>query len=711
VIAYGTGIANGSQDPNTFEATVVRTFGTITGVTAGQGLTGGGSHGDVTLDIGAGPGIAVDANTVSVANSGITSAMIQDATVASGDVAFNYAGAASKGGAAEDLACTTCVAPAEVAPGANGQVLTTSGGTAGWQALPAATGDISAVTAGAGLAGGGTSGDVSLSIATNGITSLMILDGTVGSNDVAFSFAGSSSQGGPASDVACTGCIGPAEVSAGSSGQVLTTTAGGAVAWQSSAGLSLPYSGSATSASPAFSATNFGAGKGLYGESYAGAGVHGVRGSASGLAPVVAPGVWGDAAGGIGVAGTSSSAAGVFGQSSSNVGVGGISASGYGVTGASTSNVGVYGTSSSFYGVKGESTGSVGVKGESTGNVGVYGVSSTSHGVKGESTSGTGVTGYSASNIGVGGTGLAIGVSGFSGTGTGVSGESSSGDGVSGRSNGTGVYGEATGATIYAKGVYGYHTPSKNSGELGAPDFGVSGKLYSSGDWGALGRSGGLDGNQGVYGYNSSYTGVSSAGVFGLSTAANGQGVKGEANNGTSAYAIWGVSSSGYAGYFSGQVYVSGTLSKAAGSFKIDHPLDPENRYLYHSFVESPDMMNIYNGNVVTGDDGLAVVTLPEWFEALNRDFRYQLTVIGVFAQAIVAEEVSGNEFTVRTDKPHVKVSWQVTGIRQDAYANAHRIPVEEPKPERELGTYLHPAAWGQPPDRDASLSAKAMRE
>jgi hypothetical protein len=93
---------------------------------------------------------------------------------------------------------------------------------------------------------------------------------------------------------------------------------------------------------------------------------------------------------------------------------------------------------------------------------------------------------------------------------------------------------------------------------------------------------------------------------------------------------IWGIqgpSISAYAGYFTGRTHVAGVFSKGAGSFKIDHPLDPENRYLYHSFVESPDMMNVYNGNVVTDNDGLAIVTLPDWFEALNKDFRYQLTV------------------------------------------------------------------------------------
>ena len=131
---------------------------------------------------------------------------------------------------------------------------------------------------------------------------------------------------------------------------------------------------------------------------------------------------------------------------------------------------------------------------------------------------------------------------------------------------------------------------------------------------------------------------------------------------------------------------VTGTLSKAAGSFQIDHPLDPEHKWLRHSFVESPDMMNVYNGNVTTDSSGLATVKLPAYFTALNRDFRYQLTVIGKMAQAIVDREISNNQFRIRTDQGNVKVSWQVTGIRQDDYAKAHPIVVEEVKKGSEAG-------------------------
>jgi hypothetical protein len=217
------------------------------------------------------------------------------------------------------------------------------------------------------------------------------------------------------------------------------------------------------------------------------------------------------------------------------------------------------------------------------------------------------------------------------------------------------------------------------------------------------------------------------AGVYGLSTPSDGyglggyfvggyMGVRAVANGGSYTGSVYGVHSSttgnivgtkygiystatggtvNWAGYFAGNVNVTGTLSKASGSFKIDHPLDPTNKNLYHSFVESPDMMNIYNGNVVTDASGNATITMPDWFEALNRDFRYQLTVIGDFAQAIVSQKIQNNQFIIRTDKPNIEVSWQVTGIRHDKFAEKNRIPVEENKRPEDIGKYLHPDAYG----------------
>ncbi len=150
-----------------------------------------------------------------------------------------------------------------------------------------------------------------------------------------------------------------------------------------------------------------------------------------------------------------------------------------------------------------------------------------------------------------------------------------------------------------------------------------------------------------------------------------------------------------YAARFQGDVAVFGSVSKSGGSFKIDHPLEPASKYLHHSFVESPDMKNIYDGVAVLDENGEATVELPDWFEALNRDFRYQLTCIGRYAPVFIAEEIAGNQFKISGGELGMKVSWLVTGIRQDAWANENRIPIEEDKPADEQGLYLHPEVFG----------------
>ena len=161
-----------------------------------------------------------------------------------------------------------------------------------------------------------------------------------------------------------------------------------------------------------------------------------------------------------------------------------------------------------------------------------------------------------------------------------------------------------------------------------------------------------------------------------------------------------------YAAEFYGNVYVSGTLSKTAGSFKIDHPLDPANKYLSHSFVESPDMKNIYDGVATLDANGEAEVVLPDWFEALNKDFRYQLTAIGGAAPNLhIGKKISGNRFSIAGGLQGLEVSWQVTGVRRDAYANAHRIPVEEDKPAALRGTYISPVEHQQPLEKSERLA------
>lgn len=159
-------------------------------------------------------------------------------------------------------------------------------------------------------------------------------------------------------------------------------------------------------------------------------------------------------------------------------------------------------------------------------------------------------------------------------------------------------------------------------------------------------------------------------------------GVEGTSSSGTALYAesqsgigVWGITNQGpFAGFFQGRVRVTGPLEKAGGGFKIDHPLDPANKFLNQSYVESTDMKNVYDVIVTLDANGEATVDLPEWFETINRDFRYQFTSIGAPGPNLhIAEEMSKNRFKIAGGTTGMKVSWQVTGIRQDPWAkNIH---------------------------------------
>ncbi|MDP3725916.1 MAG: hypothetical protein Q8R36_01830, partial [bacterium] len=150
---------------------------------------------------------------------------------------------------------------------------------------------------------------------------------------------------------------------------------------------------------------------------------------------------------------------------------------------------------------------------------------------------------------------------------------------------------------------------------------------------------------------------------------------------------------------FGGNLTVRDNLSKGSGSFVIDHPLDPKNKLLYHSFVESPDVKNIYDGVITLDEKGEAIVVLPSYFEALNKDFRYQVKPILQSAPNLyIKREVRNNQFTVAGGNPGQKISWQVTGIRHDPFILKYPIKVEVKKGSDTLvgkGEYLHKEAYG----------------
>lgn len=330
----------------------------------------------------------------------------------------------------------------------------------------------------------------------------------------------------------------------------------------------------------------------------------------------------------------------------------------------------------------------------------------------------TGVYGQSASTNGVG----------VSGNATATSGNTNGVFGSAASPNGAGVYGTNTATSGFAVGVNGLTASvggvgvngvntatTGGNGVQGASlatsgfGVGVSGSTNSPGGAGVFGWNTAASGGLGVQGQS----GSGGVAVFGVNQTCNGSGctlmpgVGGQFLTGTGGTLLQGYGGSfsnrvfyvdaGGNGFFSGNLNVTGTVTKGGGSFKIDHPLDPENKYLSHSFVESPDMMDVYNGVVRLDAKGQAWVNLPEYFEALNGDFRYQLTAIGAPAPRLhIAREVSQNRFKIAGGRPGGRVSWQVTGIRHDPYANAHRIPVTEDKPAAEQGRYLHPDAYGR---------------
>jgi hypothetical protein len=253
---------------------------------------------------------------------------------------------------------------------------------------------------------------------------------------------------------------------------------------------------------------------------------------------------------------------------------------------------------------------------------------------------------------------------------------------------GTGLMGYATATSGATRGVYG-RSDSPNGD-------GIQGRNAGAGGTGAGvraigGNNPGLVASSNGYGvYASGSTGVFASGDTGVSALGNMYGVYGSATS----YGVVG-SGTSYGGYFFGAVHVSGTLSKSAGSFRIDHPLDPANKYLQHSFVESPDMKNVYDGVVTLDGQGEATIDLPSWFDALNSDTRIQLTPIGQHSPLFARGEVADGRFGIAGGRPGQRVFWQVTGIRRDAYAESHRIQVEVPKASDDRGRFLHPELFG----------------
>ena len=293
--------------------------------------------------------------------------------------------------------------------------------------------------------------------------------------------------------------------------------------------------------------------------------------------------------------------------------------------------------------------------GVSLDQIGVYGDGG-SHGVYGIafSSGGYGVEGVANNNNGIGVRGIAQGQGGY-----GVEGEAddTNGIGVRGIANESTAVGVAGGSTNGAGGYFQSSAPCCD---------GAAVKVWNTtngiGLWAATGS------NAALYGQGRS------SGVVGEATANGGTGVVGRLGAGVT---------SGLAGQFLGNVDVTGSVLAPVTSMRIDHPLDPAHQFLSQAYVTAPEMTSQYSGNTVTDASGFAVVALPAYAEALNSDFRYNLTVIGQFAQAIVASELQNGSSPSRPINPSVKVSWLVIGVRRDPYALGNPLQVEAAKTRR----------------------------
>ncbi len=245
--------------------------------------------------------------------------------------------------------------------------------------------------------------------------------------------------------------------------------------------------------------------------------------------------------------------------------------------------------------------------------------------------------------------------------------------------------------------VWGITSSINAAGEIGDNTDGeaVVGRNRATSFGAVVGRNDG-DGGFGVRGFVTHVNPIGVLGQTGIAGGTDGYGVRGEAvNTAGNAIGVFGIASGGtqYAVWAQGRSAATGTKS-----FVIDHPSDPANKMLVHYSAEGPEPLNIYSGNVTTDTNGKAWVNLPGYFEDVNRDFRYQLTVIGDFAQAIIGQKIQAGRFEIRTDKPNIEVSWQVSGVRNDRFMKKFGAPAEVDKTGRWKGKYINPELYDMKP-------------
>lgn len=320
------------------------------------------------------------------------------------------------------------------------------------------------------------------------------------------------------------------------------------------------------------------------------------------------------------------------------------------------------------------------------------------------------------------GTGQGVGVYGsiYNSASTGVAGVM----GVNNRTNGGyGLYGQGfnggVGETNDAggAGLWGQNNDAVGTGNacgvIGDGYYGVWGQT-AYGQAGTFGMNARTDGGWGVEGQGFN-------GTIGLTVQEQGYGVYGENMSTGITYNNIGVAGLGYIGVWgetnSGGfgVYSNGELgSSGFKSFMIDHPLDPENKYLKHFCIESPEVLNLYRGVITLDANGNATIEMPNYFEAININYSYNLTAIGSSAPGLfVKEEISNGKFTVSGGNPNMKVSWTVYAQRNDEYAKQYQSAsqVEVEKRDGNKGKYLMPELYNQPREKSISYNPTLKRK
>jgi hypothetical protein len=326
--------------------------------------------------------------------------------------------------------------------------------------------------------------------------------------------------------------------------------------------------------------------------------------------------------------------------------------------------------------------------------------------------------------------------------------------------NATAIYGLATASMSLTEGVHGETASVSGHGVVGLASAsgssnaqgvrGISAGSSGIGVYGLAFNSSGV--TTGVYGwsqstsgiavqgYQSSQSGATYGGYF-ESRSATGRGVIGFANASSGVnYGVIGETSSaanGYGVYSNGRFAATGTKA-----FRIDHPDDPENKYLLHYSTESPEVINFYRGTVVLDRAGGAVVELPHYFAKINKSPSYQLTAVGapmlhvaekIDEAALSAGATAGPgvpalacSFRIAGGAPGAKVCWRVEGVRNDLWVRNSAVPIAAPGNERsiqtlampvevekqdlEKGTYQHPELYGQPPEKGMNYHASRVR-